>query len=90
VTYRLPVRVQPAASRTRVGGHRGGVLLVAVTAPAHDDRANEAARRALADAFHLRPHQVAIVRGHHARDKIVELDLDPAQAQPLLTALIGR
>ena len=88
MTYRLPIRVHPAASRTRVGGHRGGVLLVAVTAPAHDDRANEAARRVLADAFHLRPHQVTIVRGQHSRDKIVELDLDPATAEPRLAALI--
>ena len=89
MTFRLPVRVQPAASRTRVGGHRGGTLLVAVTAPAVDDRANEAARRALAKAFGLRPHQVTILRGHHTRDKLIELDLPPATAQPLLTALLG-
>jgi uncharacterized protein (TIGR00251 family) len=90
VSFRIPIRVHPSAARTRVGGHRGGTLLVAVTAPADSGKANEATCRALAEAFELRPRQVAIVRGHHSRDKTVELDLDPAEAQPKLTALLGR
>lgn len=89
MTYRLPIRVQPAASRTRVGGHRGEALLVAVTAPAVDNRANEAARRALAKAFAIRPHQVTVLRGHHSRDKLIELDLTPAEAEPRHAALLG-
>jgi uncharacterized protein (TIGR00251 family) len=89
MSFRISIRVHPAASRTRVGGHRGGTLLVSVTAPADDGKANEATRRALAEAFDLRPRQVAIIRGHHSRDKVVELDLDSAEAQPILTALLG-
>lgn len=88
MTYRLTIRARPAASRTKVGGHRAGTLLVAVTAPAQDDRANEAIRKALAKAFGIRPHQVTIVTGQHSRDKVIDLDLDPAEAEPLHVALL--
>jgi AcrR family transcriptional regulator len=89
MSFRISIRVHSNASRTRVGGHRRGSLLVSVTAPAEKSKANEATRRALADAFDLRLNQVAIIRGHTAPDKVVELDLDPAEAQPILTALLG-
>ncbi|MGH9217052.1 MAG: DUF167 domain-containing protein, partial [Acidimicrobiales bacterium] len=55
---RVIIRVKPGASRTRVGGEHGGALVIAVTAQAIDGRATQAALRALADAFGLRPRQV--------------------------------
>lgn len=70
----VAVRVRPGASRTRVGGchrgPRGPALVVAVTAPAVDGRATEAARRALAAALGLRPAAVTLHRGAASRDKL--------------------
>jgi uncharacterized protein len=70
----VAVRVKPGASRTRVGGsHRGAhgpALVVAVTAPAVDGRATEAARRALADALGVRRSAVSLRTGAASRDKL--------------------
>ncbi|GAB4076337.1 DUF167 domain-containing protein [Nostocoides australiense] len=73
----IRVRVKPGASRTRVGGRYGeDHLVVAVSAPAVDGRANDAVCRALAAAFGLRPRQVTIVTGVTARNKLVSLNGD--------------
>ncbi|SDZ07839.1 hypothetical protein SAMN05444365_105209 [Micromonospora pattaloongensis] len=68
------MRVKPGASRTRVGGSYegpyGSALIIAVTAPAVDGRATEAARRALADALELRPGAVELRAGAASRDKL--------------------
>ncbi len=85
---RFAVRVKPGASRTFVGGRRGEALVVSVSAPALDGRANEAVRKALADAFGVRARDVTIVRGERGRDKLVELDPAPANADEVLAALL--
>jgi uncharacterized protein YggU (UPF0235/DUF167 family) len=70
----VAVRVKPGASRTRVGGSHQGphgpALVVAVTAPAVDGRATEAARRALADALAVRAAAVSLRTGATSRDKL--------------------
>ncbi len=73
---RVGVRVQPGASRVRVGGVRGDLLLVAVTAPAVDGRATQACLDAVADAFGVRPRAVRLVSGATSRTKLVEIDGD--------------
>jgi len=90
MTLRFAVRVKPGASRTVVGGSRGDALVVAVAAPAVDGKANEAARRALAEAFGVRRQQVSIVRGERARDKLVEIDPPPPDGQRRLAELLAR
>ena len=71
---RFAVRVKPGARREAVGGVWGdGALIVAVTAPAVEGKANEAVRKALAGAFGIRRQDVAIVADERGRDKIVEL-----------------
>jgi uncharacterized protein len=84
---RFAIRVKPGASRTLVGGRRGDALVVTVSAPAVDGRANEAVRRALADAFGVRARDVTIVRGERGRDKIVEVAAE--DADQVLEALLG-
>ena len=69
----LRLRVQPRASREAVLGWRDGVLRVAVTAPPVDGEANAAVRRLLARALGVPPTAVAVVRGEHGRDKLVQI-----------------
>jgi len=62
------------------------VLVVAVAAPAVDGKANEAVRRAVADAFGVRVRDVTVVSGERSRDKVLEIDgADAAR----LTTLLG-
>ena len=86
-----PVRVRPGASRTRVGGGYGDppVLVVAVSAPAVDGRANDAVIRALADALGVPSREVEIVRGHTARTKMVSVRHPPHDLAERWSALIG-
>jgi uncharacterized protein (TIGR00251 family) len=84
---RITVRVKPGAKRTKVGGRWGeSALVVAVTAPAIEGKANEAVRGALAKAFGIRKSDVAIVTGHHGRDKIIEIPDGAAQLLDVLLA----
>lgn len=89
---RFAVRVKPGAGRTAVGGRwpapEGDALIVAVAAPAVAGKANEAVRRALAEAFGLRRQQVTIVRGERGRDKVIELDPAPPEAESILARLL--
>ena len=88
-TSRVEIRVRPGASRTRVGGAHGERLVVAVSARAVDGAATEAALVALAEAFGLRRRQVRLVMGRSSRDKVVELDLEVAEADRRRAALMA-
>jgi uncharacterized protein (TIGR00251 family) len=81
----LRVRVQPRASRDALGGERQGALLVRLTAPPVDGRANEALARLLAGALGVAPSAVRLVRGGSGRDKLVAIaGLDAATARARL------
>jgi uncharacterized protein len=77
---RLEVRVQPRAQRDEVAGERDGRLLVRVTAPPADGKANAAVRKLLAKRIGVAPGKVTIVRGEASRNKLIEVEgLDDAQ-----------
>ena len=65
---RLRVRLTPRANADAIGGWRDGVLLVRVTAPPLDGRANEALLRLLAEALDVPQRQLALVGGARSRD----------------------
>jgi uncharacterized protein (TIGR00251 family) len=89
---RFAVRVKPGARRNTVGGRWQGstvtALVVAVTAPAVEGKANEAVRRALADAFEVRRQDVMLVTGERGRDKLIEIDPAPDDAAQRLADLL--
>ena len=73
------MRLQPRASRSEIVGERDGALVVRVTAPPVDGKANTALCALLARAAGVAPSRVAVTRGHTGRDKVVRVEgLDDA------------
>jgi uncharacterized protein (TIGR00251 family) len=70
---RIAVTVVPRAHHARIERIDSGALRVAVTAPAHDGRANAAVIEALADYFRVPRSRVRIVLGRTTRRKVVEI-----------------
>jgi uncharacterized protein (TIGR00251 family) len=73
-TTDLAVRLQPRARRDEVVGVRDGRVVIRVTAPPVDGRANDALCRLIAKAAGVAPSRVTIVRGHTAREKVVRVE----------------
>lgn len=76
----LAVRVQPRARKDEIGGERDGALMVRVTAPPVEGKANDAVRKLLAKRLGIAPGRVSVVRGATGRDKLVEIDGMDAEA----------
>lgn len=70
----LDVRVIPRAARDELAGVRDGRLLVRVSAPPVDGKANAAVCALLAKAAGIPKGAVSVVRGETARDKRVRID----------------
>lgn len=68
---RFTVRVVPRASANEVAGERAGALVVRVTAPPADGRANEAVLRLLARELDVAPSALALEGGASSRTKTV-------------------
>ena len=84
---RLRLRVSPGAGRAQIVGRHGDAWKIRVTAAPENGRANEAVLRLLADVLALPRDALALVSGHGARDKIVELTgLGPALAERRLAS----
>ena len=69
---RLPILVQPRASRNEIVGRQGDALKVRLTAPPVEGAANKALVAFLADALGVRRSEVRVTSGDHARQKVVE------------------
>ena len=75
----LAVRLQPRARREEVVGERGGAVVIRVTAPPVDGRANAALCAFVAKRAGVPVSRVEVVRGQSARDKVVRVDgVEPA------------
>jgi uncharacterized protein (TIGR00251 family) len=79
------VRVAPRAASGLIAGERDGALVVRVTAPPADGRANDAVLRILAKALDLPRSEVRLVRGAKARTKVLSV---PAGAEGRLAGLL--
>ena len=69
----ITVRVIPRASRDAIEGAYGEALKVRLTAPALENRANEALRRLLAERLNVQVAAVRIVAGEKSRTKRISI-----------------
>jgi uncharacterized protein (TIGR00251 family) len=74
------VRVQPRAKRDELVGWEGEAVKVRLSAPPVEGKANKALTEFLAERLGVNKSAVAIVAGHGARQKIVDVEgLDAAE-----------
>jgi len=73
VSTRFDVRVIPRAPQDEFGGIRGSALVVRLTAPPVEGAANEALLGMLSDALDVPTSDLAIISGHHSRDKTLRV-----------------
>lgn len=72
-TARIAVRLQPRARRDEVVGLRGDAIVIRVTAPPVDGRANAALCAFVAKRAGVPKSAVSVVVGAGARDKVIEV-----------------
>ena len=66
-------------------GERAGAVLIRVTAPPVDGKANDALCRLVAKAAGVAPSRVRVIRGQTARDKILAVEgVEPAALRAAL------
>ena len=80
------MRVIPRARRDEIAGERDGRLVVRVTAPPVDGKANAAVCALLAQAAGMPKGAVRVVRGETSRDKLVLID---GADEPAVRAALG-
>lgn len=68
------MRLQPRARRAEVVGERAGAVLIRVTAPPVDGRANAALCALVAERAGVPKSRVEVVRGMTGRDKVVRVE----------------
>jgi uncharacterized protein (TIGR00251 family) len=84
----VSVRLQPRARRDEVVGERAGAIVIRVTAPPVDGKANAALCALVARAAGVPPSRVSVVRGQTSRDKVVRVD--GVDEEILKQALLGQ
>lgn len=70
----LPVRLQPRTGRDAVVGERDGRVVIRVSAPPVDGRANAALCAFVAERVGVAKGAVQVVRGETSRDKVIRVD----------------
>ena len=83
----LAIRLQPRAKREEVVGERAGAIVIRVTAPPVDGKANAALCAFVAKAAGVPVSHVDVVRGQTSRDKIIRVR--DVTAEQLRSALLG-
>ena len=83
----IAIRLQPRARRDEVVGERAGAIVIRVTAPPVDGKANAALCAFVARAAGVPQSRVSVVRGQTARDKVVRVE--GVDADALRSALLG-
>jgi uncharacterized protein (TIGR00251 family) len=69
----VEVRVEPRSSKKGIAGVMENVLKVKLTAPPVGGEANEQLIEVLSEATGVRKSDIRIIRGHAAKNKVVEI-----------------
>jgi uncharacterized protein (TIGR00251 family) len=88
VDAQISIRLQPRSKREEVVGARGDVIVVRVTAPPVDGKANAALCRLIARSVRVSSSRVTVVRGQTSREKVVRVEGVTQDA--LRSALLGQ
>ena len=70
----LAIRVQPRAKRTEVAGERGGAVVIRVSAPPVDGKANEAVCKLIAERLGVLRGGATSCGAKRRRDKVMRVD----------------
>ena len=70
----MRIRLQPRARRDEVVGERAGAIVIRVTAPPVDGKANAALCAFVAKILRIPSSRVEVVRGQTSRDKVVRIE----------------
>ncbi len=70
----ISVRLIPRARANEIAGERDGAVLVRVTAPPVDGRANAALCRLIAKRAGVGVRSVSVIRGAGSREKVVRVE----------------
>lgn len=70
----ISIRLQPRAKREEVVGERAGAIVIRVTAPPVDGKANAALCALIAKVAGVPGSHVEVVRGQTSRDKIIRVN----------------
>jgi len=84
----LKVYLQPRSSKNvLVGPYRDGIK-IKLTAPPVEGKANEALIHFLAKTWEIPPSHIEIVKGHHAREKMLRISglTEQAALGPVMAA----
>jgi uncharacterized protein len=84
----VAIRLQPRAKRDEVVGERAGAIVIRVTAPPVDGKANAALCAFVARAVRIPSSRVDVVRGQTSREKVVRVE--GVTQDELRAALLGQ
>ena len=70
----LAIRLQPRSKRDEIVGRRGDHVVIRVSAPPVDGKANAALLAFIANRAGVPKSKVSVVRGHASRDKVVRVE----------------
>lgn len=83
----IEIRLQPRGGRDQVVGERDGAVLIRISAPPVDGKANAALIAFVAKTMGVPKSAVSIVRGETSRSKVIRVDgRNPADVRAALLA----
>lgn len=83
--WHITVRVQPGAKKSEVAGITEGMLRIRLSAPAVDNKANQALIEFIAKKLEIKKNKVRLASGEKSRQKKLFITADAA---PSWTALL--